>query len=133
MVENNEFPISYTLTGVSIIEDKLFKGDELELDKVQLFFEEVSTVITLKPLPDTDEIEISQQVINSPFPATTPPDWCRPFIGKQLQAIWVCDNNQGYQDMVIFGFDWLRPSLTFISEASVLVVMCHNEMVKRTW
>ncbi|MDM8519437.1 DUF6334 family protein [Anaerolineales bacterium HSG6] len=128
MAENNEFPISYHLTTVSVIEDKLFGGKELELDKVQLFFEEVNTVITLKPLPDTDEIEISQQIISQPFLTEPVPSWCQPFIGQQLQALWVCDNNQDYQDMVVFGFGWLRPSLTFVCEASVLLVLTHNVM-----
>ncbi|MDM8519438.1 DUF6334 family protein [Anaerolineales bacterium HSG6] len=130
MVVSDEFPISYNLTGISVVENKIFGGKNLLLEEVNLFFAEVNKVIKLRPLGDTDEIEITQQTVTNV--STGAPYWGETFIGKQLQAIWVCDNNQGYQDMVIFGFDWLRPSLTFISEVSMLVVMGHNETVKRT-
>lgn len=130
MTANSDFPISYRLTGVAVVENKVFGGNELQLDEVQLLFDEVQTIITVRPLPDTDEVELTQQLVTSPRPAMNTPVWCRPFVGQPLQAVWICTNQQGYQDQVIFGFGLLRPSFTFLAEAAVLLVVGH-EVIKK--
>lgn len=118
----NEFPIGEPLKSVSIVEYKEDGGDNLCLDKVQLFFEKTS--VTLLPLADSDEIEIIQEHLAYFEPAVTP-SWCRNFLGKKLMTVWVCKNDQGYQDQVIFAFEYLRPSLSFIAEcSSILVFQC---------
>ncbi len=131
MVANNEFPISYRLSGILALEYAESGGDELELDEVNLFFNEVNQIITLKPLPDTDEVEIVHQT-SLPIGLVNTPTWGKSFMGQTLQAVWVCQNQQGYQDMVIFAFDLLHPSLTFLAEGSVLKLLRH-EVVKRAY
>jgi len=118
----DEFPIGQILTAVSIVEYKEDGGDRLCLDKVQLFFQDTS--VTLLPIADTDEVEILLE--NATVPAVAdPPFWCKSFIGKKLMTVWVCDNDQGYQDNVIFGFEYLHPSITFVAEcSSLLVFLC---------
>jgi hypothetical protein len=77
---------------VSIIEDKEFKGDELCLDKVQFLFKD--TTVTITPIVDTNEINISQES-NVNLPVVDTPSWCEHFIGKKLMTLWVCENDQG--------------------------------------
>ncbi|MDM8519441.1 DUF6334 family protein [Anaerolineales bacterium HSG6] len=132
MVENNEeFPMGYYLSGVSIIEYTESGGDDLELDEINLLFNEVQHMVTLKPISATDEVEIIHQAIPTPAPMMNTPDWMQPFVGKMLDMVWVCDNQQGYQDLVIFAFQYLQPNIGFLAEGSVLKVVQH-EMVQRT-
>ena len=37
-------------------------------------------------------------------------------------TVWVCKNDQGYQDQVIFAFEYVRPSLSFIAECSSILM-----------
>ena len=121
-MEIDKFPIGQTLTAVSIIEDKEDGGDRLSIDKVQLFFQDTS--VTLLPIADTDEVEILIQTATLPAVADTP-FWCQSLIGKKLMTVWVCDNDQGYRDQVIFAFEYLHPSITFVAEcSSLLVFLC---------
>lgn len=69
----NDFPIGQALTAVSIFEDKEFVGSELCCDKVQLFFE--NTALTLLPITDTDEIEITLE--SNIAVSTETPFWCQ--------------------------------------------------------
>lgn len=118
----DEFPIGQTLTAVSVLEDKEYGGDRLSLDKIQLVFQD--TTITLLPIYDTDEVEILLETATVPAVEDTL-FWCESFIGKKLMTVWVCDNNQGYRDQVIFAFEYLHPSITFVAECSSLrVFLC---------
>lgn len=123
----DEFPIGQTLTAVSIVEEEEFAGNELCLNQVQFFFQDIT--ITLLPLADTDEIEIVQQDMANLLAANTP-SWCQPFIGRKLMTIWVCNNDQGYQDQVIFAFDSLHPSISFIVEGSVIKIFIYEQIYK---
>ena len=121
-MEIDEFPLGQTLTAVSIIEDKEDGGELLSLDKVQLVFQD--TTVTLLPIADSDEVEILLETATIPAVADSP-FWCQSFIGKKLMAVWVCDNDQGYRDQVIFAFEYLHPSITFVAEcSSLLVFLC---------
>lgn len=116
-MEINEYPIGQELTAVSVTEDKEFKSDELCFDKVHFIFKD--TAIILTPIIDTDEIEISQES-NISFSVVNTPVWCKHFLGKKLMTLWVCENDQGYRDQVIFAFDNLRPSISFVAEGSAI-------------
>jgi len=119
-METYEFPIGQTLSAVSIVEDKEDSGDRLCLDKVKLFFQD--TAITLQPIADTDEIEIIPETTTNTAVVADTLSWCQPFLGKKLMTVWVCDNDQGYRDQVIFAFDYLHPSLAFVAECSSLIL-----------
>ncbi len=123
----DEFPIGQALTAVSIVEDKEFAGNQLCFDKVKLFFP--NTTITLLPIADTDEIQIIQESSNTPSLVDTP-YWCKSFIGKKLMTIWVCENDQGYRDQVIFAFEYLRPSIAFVAEGSVIKAFRYEQIYK---
>ncbi len=128
-METDEFPIGQPLTGVSIVEDKEFAGNELCLDQVQLIFDDI--IVTLLPIADTDEIEIINKTSHSAAPKNTP-SWCQSFLGKKLMTVWVCENNQGYQDQVIFAFEYLHPSLAFVAEGSVLKLFSSQPIYRTT-
>lgn len=119
----DEFPIGQPLTAVSILEDKEFSSNELCLDKIQLFFQD--STITLLPIADTDEIEIIQENINTLSEENTP-SWCQSLLGKKLMTVWICENDQGYRDQVIFAFEYMRPSIAFVAEGSVLKAFRHE-------
>ncbi|MEC4813502.1 MAG: DUF6334 family protein [Scytonema sp. PMC 1069.18] len=121
----HEFPIGQALTGVAVLEDKEFGGHELCLDKVQLNFQ--NRTVTLLPLSDTDEIEIIQEASSNAISLDIPL-WCKSFIAKKLRSVWVCENDQGYRDQVIFAFEYLRPSISFVAEGSVLKVFCYEQI-----
>lgn len=123
-IEN--FPIGQILTGIDVIEDEDFGGNEYYLEKVTLFFE--NQIIILSPIYDTDEIEIiikdyqnHGEKINTPF-------WGQSFVNKKLMTVWVCDNDQGYQDQVIFALGYLKPSLAFVSEGSAIKVFKYEQI-----
>ncbi|MEG3975068.1 DUF6334 family protein [Microcoleus sp. herbarium8] len=121
-MEIDEFPIGQTLTAVSVLEYKEDGGNLLSLDKVQLVFQDKT--ITLLPISDTDEVEILLETATVPAVPDTP-FWCESFIGKKLMTVWVCDNDQGYRDQVIFAFEYLHPNITFVAECSSLrVFLC---------
>lgn len=113
----NEFPIGQELKALSITEDKEFQSDELCFSKVQFIFKD--TAITLTPIIDTDEIDITQES-NVNFSTVDTPIWCKHFLGKKLMTLWVCENDQGYQDQVIFAFENLHPSISFVAEGSAI-------------
>ena len=124
MVENN-LPIGSRLMGVSIVEYLGSGGSELLLDEIQLIFPEATVI--LKAIADTDEVEIASQPTTAFEPGDVP-SWCRSFLGKKLQAIWICENDRGYRDQVIFAFDLLRPSLAFVAECSSLIAFRYEQI-----
>jgi hypothetical protein len=134
MVEN-KLPIGSILKEVSVAEDQEFGGNELCLDRIQLVFQD--TVVILQPLADTDEIEIilssDLSFINQSSPSSDStlihsPTWCSSLLGKKLQMVWICENQQGYRDQIIFAFEHLHPSIAFICEGSVLKVFRYQQI-----
>ncbi|MBD2182506.1 hypothetical protein H6S82_28795 [Planktothrix sp. FACHB-1355] len=123
----DEFPIGQILTAVSILEDKEFSSNELCLDKIQLFFQD--TTVTLLPIADTDEIEIIQETAST-HSAENTPSWCQSLLGKKLTTVWICENDRGYRDLVIFAFEYLHPSIAFVAECSVLNVFRYEAIYR---
>ncbi|MBN3895058.1 MAG: hypothetical protein HWQ41_07260 [Nostoc sp. NOS(2021)] len=134
----NEFPIGQYLIGVSTINDVELDGDELCLDEVHLYFEDTEhkiTVITLLPIADTDEIKvIIEEAIkenNQVYAKSYNLLFTSLALGVKLMSVWVCENVQGYQDQVIFAFETLHPSITFLAEGSVIKVFMHEQVYKK--
>jgi hypothetical protein len=125
---NFDYLIGSPLKGISMIGDQELEGEELCLDQVQLFFE--NTVITLQPLADTDEIEITLQPDKPIKRFGESPEWGSDLIGKTLETVWTCHNTQHYQDQLIFAFDSLQPTLVFLAEGSVLKVFRCEQVMK---
>ncbi len=142
----NEFPIGQTLLGVSTKEDQEFDGDELCLDQVKLYFEDTEhkiTWITLSPIVDTDEIDVKIEK-NTKKPTKKNPH--PPFhadgnignnqllsslvLGTKLMAVWICENDQGYKDQVIFAFESLHPQIAFVAEGSVIKAFLNQQILK---
>lgn len=48
----------------------------------------------------------------------------------KLMNVWVCENQQGYQDQVIFAFDSLHPCITFMTEGSVIKPFVYQQILK---
>jgi len=135
------FPIGSILTEVSIVEDREYGGKDVCLEQVQLSFQD--TAVILKPLADTDEIEVvlglnaiadtsaTAYALESPNGiAEKNPEWSHSFLGKKLQTVWVCENAQGYRDQIIFAFEQLHPSIAFVAECSVLNVFRFEQIQK---
>lgn len=127
----NKLPIGSILKEVSIVEDQEFNSTELCLARIQLIFQD--TVVILQPLVDTDEIElIISSVPSSPdSKLINSPTWCSSLLGKKLQMAWVCENHQGYQDQIIFAFEQLHPTISFIAEGSVLKVFRYQQITRK--
>lgn len=141
MAENNfDDLIGFTLKNVTFVEDKELELDEITLDSISFHFEH--KLINLKSLPETDEIRLDiksldtlhivSSISNYVDNQSLLPDWIQNLIGKKIQAIWLCENNQGYQDQVIFAFDYLTPSISFIAEDSVLKVFQYQPVYKQS-
>ncbi|QYX31510.1 DUF6334 family protein [Sphaerospermopsis torques-reginae] len=132
----NEFPIGQTLLGVSTIADQEFGGDELCLDEVKLYFEDPEhkiTLVTLSPIVDTDEIEVTIEKTTNLHAADSVGNnqlVCSLPLGTKLMNVWVCENAQGYQDQVILAFDSLHPLITFMAEGSVIKVFLNEKILK---
>jgi len=112
-----QYQISEILESIYVWEDQVLKMKEPSYDKVILNFRNNSVV--LEPLPDTDEISLTvkrRKDIN--FDGGLRID--NNCIGKKLCTIWECKNSQEYTDMIIFSFEYLRPSIGFLCEGSVL-------------
>jgi hypothetical protein len=45
--------------------------------------------------------------------------------------VWVCENQQGYQDQVILAFEQLHPTIAFIAEGSVLKVFRYQQITHK--
>lgn len=123
-----DFPIGEILIGVSVLENTDFQVDEIRLDQVKLFFQ--NTAITLRSLPDTDEVEITQEPVDSFIKSDNTPSWCKQFLGKMLQTAWICENAQNYQDQVILAFEFMTPTLAFLAEGSALNVLRFEKIRK---
>lgn len=144
MVENNfDSIIGCTLKNIVIIEDRELDLDEVALDSVGFYFDNYN-VIELNPVVDTDEINIkfiSIQDRNKNDSITLSSvigeaqkqhySWSAELIDKKIQAIWLCTNHQGYQDQIIFAFDYFSPSISFVAEDSVLKVFQYRPIYKR--
>ena len=123
-----DFPIGEILRGVSIVENTEFQTNEVRLDQVKLFFQ--NTAITLRSLPETDEVEITQEPIESFIKPNNTPSWCKQLLGKMLQTAWICENAQNYQDQVILAFELMTPTLAFLAEGSALNVLRFEKISK---
>lgn len=102
---------------------------------MQLVFQDIALI--LKPIVDTDEIEFlmsPNQMLIENLPSSSKelknPIWCKDFTGKKLQTVWVCENSQGYRDQIIFAFDHLHPSFSFVAEGSVIKVFSLEQIQK---
>ncbi|NJN91020.1 MAG: hypothetical protein HC878_12025 [Leptolyngbyaceae cyanobacterium SL_5_14] len=133
---DDEFPIGHPLKKVIFQEGKEFDSDELCLDWVSLFFGD--RTVTLKACPDADEIEVTVGSIDRQTAsvaaglsqANSMPHWFHSLVNQKLQAVWVCENNQGYQDQVIFAFQHLNPSIAFVAEGSVIKVYRYAQVLR---
>ncbi len=122
MVEN-ELSIGEPLLAIVIQEDKTFTGEELCLDRIDFIF--ATQTLTLTPIVDTDEIELTiteTSNVDLCDRQECSPEFGRSIIGKPFQTLWHCENLQGYQDQIILAFGTLKPSLSILSEGSVLKV-----------
>ncbi len=108
--------IGKILTKASFWLDPVFECGEA--CKVVLEFSEGVSLVIL-PLIDTDEISIELHADES---EQEPGGKAilEELVGRKLGAYWYCENNQGYFDLVLFGFDRLRPSFGILSEGSSL-------------
>lgn len=86
--------------------------------------------IILRPIAETDEVEIIKEPYTSAPDKNETPEWSRQFLGQMLQTVWFCKNLQNYQDMVIFAFEFLHPTLAFVAEYSVLRVFSFDQMAQ---
>lgn len=77
--------------------------------------------LELRPLPDTDELSLS--FINKPLLHAANNDFQQYQIGQRdwkFQMYWRCQNANGYDDMIVLGFQDLHPNLIILSEGSSL-------------
>lgn len=127
-MQANKFPIGETLLGVSLSEYTEFNTPELCLEQLQLIF--AKKIISLRPLEDSDEIEVAIKPYSKNVTAILIDD---PFSlkGKKLQSVWLCENNQGYLDQIIFAFDNLQPTIAFVAEGSVLKVFRFEAVLQK--
>lgn len=144
MANNFDDLIGCTLKDVTFTEDKELELDEIALDSINFYFDR--KCINLKSLPETDEIEVNIEsldnksessyiavsIFDSLAEQSLLPYWIHNLIDKKIQAIWLCKNNQGYQDQVIFAFDYLTPSISFVAEDSVLKVFQYQPVYKQS-
>ncbi|MGB0384127.1 MAG: DUF6334 family protein [Ardenticatenaceae bacterium] len=128
MVGKVNFPVSELLTGVSIVKDEALNRRSIKLNEVCLFFE--SMRIILRPIAETDEVEIIKEPNTSAPDKNETPEWARQFLGQMLQTVWICKNLQNYQDMVVFAFEFLHPTLAFVAECSVLRVFSFDHLAQ---
>jgi hypothetical protein len=118
MVES-DLLIGQTLQGIRTIAETDFTTDTTYYALVELIFQDYA--IVLKPILETDEIEITQ-IPNSSMETPTPA-WGIKFLQQRLQTFWVSENAQGYQDQVSFALgSKLHPNLMFIAEGSAIKV-----------
>lgn len=144
MVENNfDDIIGCTLKNIVIIEDRELELDEVALDSISFYFDNYNA-IELKPDADTDEIIIkiisiqdknkNNHIALSSTIEEAPKQYCNwiaELIDKRIQAVWLGTNHQGYQDQIIFAFDYFSPSISFVAEDSVLKVFQYQPVYKK--
>ena len=120
-MESMELPIGELLNGVSIIENTNHDSAEISLTQVKLYFQKKA--IILQVVTETDEIDIVVEPLDDSYRVNNTPKWCTEYINKMLQSVWICENNQKYQDQVIFAFEYITPSLSFVAEGSAMSVL----------
>ena len=121
----DQIPLNQPLISIVEHQDTEFETDELCLDRLDLIFPNYQ--LTILPVTETDEIEISIQpnrgvyhtVNQAALRAATRNCW-EPLLHQTLQMIWLCQNQQGYTDQLIFAFETLQPTLGILAEGSVL-------------
>jgi hypothetical protein len=125
-MSKNKFPIGQILIAVSITPNNEFPSNELCLNEIKFYFSD--STITLLPIAESDEIEIIKGVSKTQNVNTL--SWCQPFISQKLMSVWVCENEQGYRDQVIFAFESLHPTMAFLAEGSVIKVFLYQQVYK---
>jgi len=117
----DQIPLNQPLISIVEHQDTEFETDELCLDRLDLIFP--SYQLTILPVTETDEIEILIQpdrgVYHTVNQAALRNCW-EPLLHQTLQMIWLCQNQQGYTDQLIFAFETLQPTLGILAEGSVL-------------
>ena len=124
----DQIPLNQPLISIVEHQDTEFETDELCLDRLDLIFPNYQ--LTILPVTETDEIEISIQpnrgedntvnlVLREALRAATR-NWWEPLLHQTLQMLWLCQNQQGYTDQLIFAFETLQPTLGILAEGSVL-------------
>lgn len=79
----------------------------------------------ISAITETDEIGIELLPDNAAndLKALDSDSWLNRMIGLQLQSVWICDNEQGYRDLVVLAFEHLMPNVAFVSEGSALKLL----------
>ena len=119
----DQIPLNQPLISIVEHQDTEFETDELCLDRLDLIFPNYQ--LTILPVTETDEISIQPNrgvyntVNQAALRAATRNFW-EPLLHQTLQMIWLCQNQQGYTDQLIFAFETLQPTLGILAEGSVL-------------
>jgi hypothetical protein len=132
MVES-DLLIGQALQWIHTVAESDFITDEACYAQVELIFPHYT--IVLKPIEDTDEIELTQIATTAKMPSASPtvaPQWGADLIQQKLQTFWRSENAQGYQDQVTFAFGQLQPNLMFLAEGSTIKVFQCLPMVERS-
>ncbi len=104
-----------------------FLDKELALDRIVLEFG--NTTLVLEPLTDTDEIKISIRPSPvDPVPRGEP--FLEEFVGQSLRSYWTCNNDRGYFDLLVLGFELFQPAIGVLSEGSSLKVVRMDRLLK---
>ncbi|MEM7128875.1 MAG: DUF6334 family protein [Chloroflexota bacterium] len=120
MVTSNKFPVGLPLVEVMVSCNSKFGNLQASFDEVSLAFGDGSELITIQPLIDTDEIRVLDSPTTHESNDYIQPAWSLPFIGMKLQTVWICENSQGYNDLLVFAFRFLQPNIGFLAEGNVL-------------
>lgn len=108
-----------------------FGGDELMLETLNFTFSSFS--LTFSVDLDTDEVLLKyiKKAADSSNESSNLPHLLRQYLGKRIGEFWQCKNSRGYTDLVILGFDGLRPSLAILAEGACLKIYEMPSIAKR--
>lgn len=97
---------------------------KLIVDKVLIYLE--TKVLVIKPLTETDEIEIL--IKDSVARESSWVDILGEFVNSKLSYTWQCFNTNNYFDVFMLAFGSLRPSMAVLSEGSALNILVLEEL-----
>jgi hypothetical protein len=97
---------------------------KLIADKVLIYLD--TKVLVIKPLTETDEIEIL--IKDSVARESSWVDILGEFVNSKLSYTWQCFNTNNYFDVFMLAFGSLRPSMAVLSEGSALNILVLEEL-----
>jgi hypothetical protein len=112
--------IGQTINRFIVEFDEEYQKEDKKIQADKIWIEFDQGVVEIIPLIDTDEIDVILHNSIASISRNVRSKEVAKYVGSQLGQSWVSFNGNGYFDVLILGFNNIKPALVILSETSSL-------------